>query len=86
MRMIPYIGAKDAVAAVIAGEVTATIADAGPAYSRIKGGQRVPWPSPPPNEWKSFPMFRTMKDRARTLTPRSGAAYSRPEGAPPEIV
>ncbi len=39
MQMIPYKGANDSATAVIAGEVTATVADAGPVMGQIAGGQ-----------------------------------------------
>ena len=39
MQEIPYKGANDSVMAVISGQVTATIADAGPVSSQVKGGQ-----------------------------------------------
>src|SRR5258705_777886 len=39
MQMIPYKGANDSVTAVISGEVTATIAEAGPVTSQVNGGQ-----------------------------------------------
>ena len=39
MQVIPYKGANDSVMAVISGQVTATIADAGPALSQVLGGQ-----------------------------------------------
>jgi tripartite-type tricarboxylate transporter receptor subunit TctC len=39
MQEIPYKGANDSVMAVISGQVTATIADAGPVSSQVKGGK-----------------------------------------------
>ena len=39
MQMIPYKGADDSVTAVISGDVTATIADAGPVTSQVNGGK-----------------------------------------------
>src|ERR1700749_4816933 len=39
MQEIPYKGANDSVMAVISGQVTATIADAGPVSGQILGGQ-----------------------------------------------
>src|SRR3982751_4109466 len=39
MQVIPYKSANESVLAVISGQVTATIADAGPALSQVLGGQ-----------------------------------------------
>jgi tripartite-type tricarboxylate transporter receptor subunit TctC len=39
MQEIPYKGANDSVMAVISGQVTATIADAGPVSSQVRGGK-----------------------------------------------
>src|SRR5204863_7623882 len=38
MQVIPYKGANDSVLAVISGQVTATIADAGPVTGQVKAG------------------------------------------------
>lgn len=86
MRMIPYIGAKDAVAAVIAGEVTATIADAGPAYSRIKGGQVRALAIAAPERMEEFPDVPTMKESGADVDAAIWSGVLAPRGTPPEIV
>src|ERR1700710_2896647 len=62
MQMIPYKGANDSVVAVISGEVTATIADAGPVSSQVSGGQARALGVAAPNRMAEMPDVPTMKE------------------------
>jgi tripartite-type tricarboxylate transporter receptor subunit TctC len=62
MQVIPYKGANDSVMAVISGQVTATIADAGPLSGQIKGGQLRALAVAAPKRMDDFPEVPTMKE------------------------
>src|SRR6202047_4271885 len=55
MQEIPYKGANDSVMAVISGQVTATIADAGPVSGQVKGGQVRALAVTSPTRMEDFP-------------------------------
>jgi tripartite-type tricarboxylate transporter receptor subunit TctC len=80
MQMIPYKGANDSVTAVISGEVTATIADAGPVTSQVNGGQARALGVAAPKRMDSLPDVPTMKGSGRRR--RSGVVerHIRPRG------
>jgi tripartite-type tricarboxylate transporter receptor subunit TctC len=62
MQEIPYKGANDSVMAVISGQVTATIADAGPVSGQVKGGQVRALAVTSPARAADFPDVPTMKE------------------------
>jgi tripartite-type tricarboxylate transporter receptor subunit TctC len=62
MLMIPYKGANDSVVAVIAGEVTTTIADAGPVSVQVHGGQVRALGVAAPGRIDDMPDVPTMKE------------------------
>jgi tripartite-type tricarboxylate transporter receptor subunit TctC len=62
MQEIPYKGANDSVMAVISGQVTATIADAGPVSGQVKGGQVRALAVTSPVRAEDFPDVPTMKE------------------------
>jgi tripartite-type tricarboxylate transporter receptor subunit TctC len=62
MQMIPYKGANESVVAVISGEVTATIADAGPVSSQVSGGQVRALGVAAPKRMEEMPDVPTMKE------------------------
>jgi tripartite-type tricarboxylate transporter receptor subunit TctC len=62
MLMIPYKGANDSVVAVIAGDVTATIADAGPVSVQVHGGQVRALGVAAPRRIDDMPDVPTMKE------------------------
>jgi tripartite-type tricarboxylate transporter receptor subunit TctC len=62
MQEIPYKGANDSVMAVISGQVTATIADAGPVSSQVKGGQVRALAVAAPKRTEDLPDIPTMKE------------------------
>ncbi len=86
MQMIPYTGARDSVAAVIAGEVTATIADAGPTYSRIQQGQVRALAIAAPERMEEFPDVPTMKEAGADVDAALWSGVLAPRGTPPEII
>jgi tripartite-type tricarboxylate transporter receptor subunit TctC len=62
MQMIPYKGANDSVVAVISGEVTATIADAGPVSIQVNGGQARALGVAAPKRMEDMPDVPTMRE------------------------
>src|SRR3989440_4518359 len=62
MQVIPYKGANDSVMAVISGQVTATIADAGPALSQVLGGQARALAVASPRRMEELPDVPTLKE------------------------
>jgi tripartite-type tricarboxylate transporter receptor subunit TctC len=62
MQMIPYKGANDSVVAVISGDVTATIADAGPVSIQVNGGQARALAVAAPKRMEDMPDVPTMKE------------------------
>jgi tripartite-type tricarboxylate transporter receptor subunit TctC len=62
MQMIPYKGANESVVAVISGEVTTTIADAGPVSSQVSGGQVRALGVAAPKRMEEMPDVPTMKE------------------------
>src|SRR6201747_37422 len=62
MQVIPYKGANDSVLGVISGQVTATIADAGPALSQVLGGQARALAVASPRRVGGLPGGATLKE------------------------
>jgi len=62
MQVIPYKGANDSVMAVISGQVTATIADAGPVSGQVKSGMVRALAVAAPKRMEDFPDVPTMKE------------------------
>jgi tripartite-type tricarboxylate transporter receptor subunit TctC len=62
MQEIPYKGANDSVMAVISGQVTATIADAGPVSGQVKGGQVRALAVTSPDRAQDLPDVPTLKE------------------------
>jgi tripartite-type tricarboxylate transporter receptor subunit TctC len=88
MQEIPYKGANDSVMAVISGQVTATIADAGPVSSQVRGGQVRALAVAAPNRTEDLPDVPTMKEAGayvdavlweRYLCAAANATCHRPE-------
>ena len=82
MQMIPYKGANDSVTAVISGEVTATIADAGPVTSQVNGGHA----RAAPRRMDSLPDVPTMKEAGADVEAVLWSGIFVPAATPPEIV
>jgi tripartite-type tricarboxylate transporter receptor subunit TctC len=86
MEVVPYKGANDSVMAVISGQVTATIADAGPVAGQIYGGQVRPLAVAAPNRMDDFPDVPTMKEAGADVDAVLWSGIFAPKGIPPGIV
>lgn len=86
MQMIPYKGTNDAVTAVIAGEVTATIADAGPVSGQLNGGQLRALAVATPHRLVDMPDVPTMTETGVDVDAVLFSGIFGPKGTPPEVV
>ena len=86
MQEIPYKGANDSVMAVISGQVTATIADAGPVSSQVKGGQVRALAVAAPNRTEDLPEVPTMKEAGADVDAVLWSGIFAPRQTPPAIV
>jgi tripartite-type tricarboxylate transporter receptor subunit TctC len=86
MQMIPYKGANDSVTAVISGEVTATIADAGPVISQVNGGTVRALAVAAPARAESLPDVPTMKEAGADVEAVLWSGIFVPAATPPDIV
>jgi tripartite-type tricarboxylate transporter receptor subunit TctC len=86
MQMIPYKGANDSVTAVIADEVTATIADAGPVSSQVAGGQVRALAVAAPKRMDDLPDVPTMKEAGADVEAVLWSGMFAPKATPPAIV
>ena len=83
---IPYKGANDAVTAVMAGDVTMTLADAGPAYVGLQGGRVKALAVTSAERLKAYPNIPTMSELGVDLKVSIWIGLLAPAGTPPEIV
>ena len=86
MQMIPYKGANDSVTAVISGDVTATIADAGPVTSQVNGGKARALAVAAPKRAESLPDVPTMKEAGADVEAVLWSGIFVPAATPPEII
>ena len=86
MQEIPYKGANDSVMAVISGQVTATIADAGPVSSQVKGGQVRALAVAAPKRTEDLPDVPTMKEAGADVDAVLWSGIFAPRQTPPAIV
>jgi tripartite-type tricarboxylate transporter receptor subunit TctC len=86
MQMIPYKGANDSVTAVIAGDVMATIADAGPVMGQITGGQVRALAVAAPKRMAEMPDVPTMKEAGADFEAVLWSGVFAPKATPPAIV
>jgi tripartite-type tricarboxylate transporter receptor subunit TctC len=86
MQVIPYKGANDSVLAVISGQVTATIADAGPALSQVLGGLVRALAVAAPKRMEDFPDVPTMKEAGADVDAVLWSGIFAPKETPPAIV
>jgi tripartite-type tricarboxylate transporter receptor subunit TctC len=86
MQMIPYKGANDSVTAVISGEVTATIADAGPVVSQVNGGTARALGVAAPTRAESLPDVPTMKEAGADVEAVLWSGIFAPIATPPHVV
>jgi tripartite-type tricarboxylate transporter receptor subunit TctC len=87
LQVIPYKGANDSVLAVIAGQVTTTIADAGPALSQVLGGRaRALAVASPKRIMEWLPDVPTLKEAGADVDAVLWSGLFAPKDTPPEIV
>jgi len=86
MQEIPYKGANDSVMAVISGQVTATIADAGPVSGQVKGGRVRALAVAAANRAEDFPDIPTMKEAGADVDAVLWSGLFAPRQTPPGIV
>jgi tripartite-type tricarboxylate transporter receptor subunit TctC len=86
MQMIPYKGANDSVVAVISGEVTATIADAGPVSIQVNGGQARALAVAAPPRMEDMPDVPTMKEAGADVEAVLWSGIFVPKDTPPAVV
>jgi tripartite-type tricarboxylate transporter receptor subunit TctC len=86
MQEIPYKGANDSVMAVISGQVTATIADAGPVSGQVKGGQVRALAVTSPVRAADLPDVPTMKEAGTDVDAVLWSGIFAPRQTPPAIV
>jgi tripartite-type tricarboxylate transporter receptor subunit TctC len=86
MQVIPYKGANDSVLAVVSGQVTATIADAGPVSGQVKGGQVRALAIAAPKRMEDFPDVPTMKEAGADVDAVLWSGIFAPKRTPPAVV
>ena len=86
MQVIPYKGANDSVMAVISGQVTAAIADAGPALSQVLGGQARALAVAAPKRMEELPDVPTLKEAGADVDAVLWSGLFAPKETPPAIV
>lgn len=86
MQEIPYKGANDSVMAVISGQVTATIADAGPVSGQVKGGKVRALAVAAPSRTEDLPDVPTMKEAGADVDAVLWSGIFVPRQTPPAIV
>jgi tripartite-type tricarboxylate transporter receptor subunit TctC len=86
MQVIPYKGANDSVMAVISGQVTAAIADAGPALSQVLGGQARALAVAAPERMEELPDVPTLKEAGADVDAVLWSGLFAPKATPPAIV
>jgi tripartite-type tricarboxylate transporter receptor subunit TctC len=86
MQVIPYKGANDSVLAVISGQVTATIADAGPALSQVLGGHARALAVAAPRRMEELPDVPTLKEAGADVDAVLWSGLFAPKDTPPDVV
>ena len=86
MQAIPYKSANESVLAVISGQVTATIADAGPVSPQAKAGKVRPLAVASPKRMDDFPDVPTMREAGADVDAIIWTGAFAPKATPPGIV
>jgi tripartite-type tricarboxylate transporter receptor subunit TctC len=86
MQEIPYKGANDSVLAVMSGQVTATIADAGPVSSQIRGGKVRALAVAASSRTEDLPEVPTMKEAGADVDAVLWSGIFAPRQTPAAIV
>jgi tripartite-type tricarboxylate transporter receptor subunit TctC len=86
MQVIPYKSATESVTAVISGQVTATIADAGPVLSQVQGGHLRALAIASSSRMAELPGVPTLKEGGTDVDGDLWTGVFAPSGTPPAIV
>lgn len=86
MQAIPYKSANEMVLAVVSGQVSATIADAGPVSPQIKAGSVRALAVTSPKRLADLPDVPTMKESGADVEAIIWTGIFAPKATPPEIV
>jgi tripartite-type tricarboxylate transporter receptor subunit TctC len=86
MQAVPYKSANESVLAVISGQVTATIADAGPVSPQAKAGTVRALAVASPTRMEDFPDVPTMREAGADVDAIIWTGAFAPKATPPEIV
>jgi tripartite-type tricarboxylate transporter receptor subunit TctC len=86
MQVIPYKSANESVLAVISGQVTTTIADAGPVVSQVKAGTVRALAVAAPKRMDDLPDVPTLKEAGADVDAVLWSGIFVPKATPPDIV
>jgi tripartite-type tricarboxylate transporter receptor subunit TctC len=86
MQVIPYKSANESVLAVISGQVTTTIADAGPVVSQVKAGTVRALAVAAPARMEDLPHVPTLKEAGADVDAVLWSGIFVPKATPPAIV
>jgi tripartite-type tricarboxylate transporter receptor subunit TctC len=86
MQVIPYKSANESVLAVVSGQVTTTIADAGPVSPQVKAGTVRALAIAAPKRMADFPDVPTMKEAGADIDGTLWTGVFAPKATPPEII
>jgi tripartite-type tricarboxylate transporter receptor subunit TctC len=86
MQVVPYKSANESVLAVISGQVTTTIADAGPVVSQVKAGTVRALAIAAPKRMEDFPDVPTMKEAGADVDGVLWSGIFVAKDTPPAIV
>ena len=86
MQVIPYKSANESVLAVISGQVTTTIADAGPVVSQVKSGTARALAVATPRRIEDLPDVPTLKEAGADVEAVLWSGIFVPKATPPAIV
>jgi tripartite-type tricarboxylate transporter receptor subunit TctC len=86
MQAIPYKSATESVTAVIAGQVTTTIADAGPVLSQVQGGHLRALAIASPRRMPELPGVPTLKEGGADVDGDLWTGVFAPRDTPPAVV
>jgi tripartite-type tricarboxylate transporter receptor subunit TctC len=86
MQAIPYKSANESVLAVVSGQVTTAIADAGPVSPQVKAGKVRALAVAAPKRMEEFPDVPTMKEAGFDIDATLWTGVFAPKETPPGIV
>jgi tripartite-type tricarboxylate transporter receptor subunit TctC len=86
MQVIPYKSSTESVTAVISGQVTTTIADAGPVLSQVQGGRVRALAIASPRRMAELPDVPTLKETGADVDGDLWTGIFAPRDTPPAVV